>query len=366
MDLHKELAVCYATYAGDGLVSDEEQRFLDGFNKKHRRQKARPEDMHAIVHALDGHEIHVLIENSTKTFETYWTLTFMGCHVTVAQARDLYRITKSVTKNDENDARELAHYMRRRLHGENEFAECIMPSKEWMLRRELCRTVFKEKSHLGDLKRRTQAHLLLHGIQLTREYSDIFGKQSMVELERTKDPILLIHVNEAKSLKKRVDFEVKYIEQEFSDSRMYELIHSIPGFGCISAAYLTSLIMDLDRFDNCNQFTANFGVVPKQRDSADTKRRCATTHRGDVEARRLLKQAAFVHVQHDPDSPVTHMYNRLKANGKAHNEVLVACARKLLTVVWSVLKNDHKYVSDPRLLKAAQEMADSEEILAEE
>ncbi len=63
MDLHKELAVCYATYAGDGLVSDEEQRFLDGFNKKHRRQKARPEDMHVIVHALDGHEVHVLIEN---------------------------------------------------------------------------------------------------------------------------------------------------------------------------------------------------------------------------------------------------------------------------------------------------------------
>jgi hypothetical protein len=130
MDLHKKSAVCFAVFAGDGQITLEEQDFLDRFNRKHRTQPSEPEDMARIAEDLKGHEVHVLIENSTRTFDTYWVLTNLGCHVTVAQARDLYRITKSVKKNDNNDSMELAFYMRRRLHGENEFAECVMPTHD--------------------------------------------------------------------------------------------------------------------------------------------------------------------------------------------------------------------------------------------
>ena len=78
----------------------------------------------------------------------------------------------------------------------------------------------------------------------------------------------------------------------------------------------------------------------------------------DGVARRLLAQAAFVHVQYAPDSVVTGLWNRLKKKGKAHREVQIACARKLLTVVWSVAKNDRPYVMDPEEIKAAREEAD--------
>jgi transposase len=236
-----------------------------------------------------------------------------------------------------------------------------MPSHEWMMRREICRTVFKEKSHLADLKRRTRSHLLLHGIRLSREYTDIFSVRAMEEMERLSDPCLRIFVNEARSIKKRTDLEVRTIELMFDDVRIYQLILSIPGFGRVTAAYLSSMIMDIHRFGTANQFAASFGVVPKQRDSANSNPNCATTHRGDGEARRLLKQAAWVHVVNEPDSVVGNMYRRLRKNGKAHNEALIACARKLLTVVRSVLINDRPYTSDPRLLARSAEMADSED-----
>lgn len=365
MDLHKKSAVCFAVYAGEGQPTLEEQETLERFNRDHRSQPSEPEDMYDIAHALEGHEIHVLIENSTKTFDTYWVLTNLGCHVTVAQARDLYRITKSVKKNDNNDSMELAFYMRRRLHGEDEFAECIMPSHEWMMRREVCRTVFKEKSHLADLKRRTRSHLLLHGIKLSREYSDIFSPKAMEEMRRKNDVCLRIFVSEAETIKKRVALEVKAMEIMFDGIRMYELLLTIPGFGEVTAAYLTSMIMDIGRFRTANQFTASFGVVPKQRSSAESSPNCATTHRGDDEARRLLKQATWVHVMKVPDSVVTQMFNRLRKNGKAHNEALIACSRKLLTVVRSVLINDRPYSSDMRLLAQSREMADSEDMFTE-
>ena len=361
MDLHKRTAVCFAVYAGEGQPSLKEQETLEKFNKEHRSQQSEPEDMRDIALALKGHEIHVLIENSTKTFDTYWVLTNLGCHVTVAQARDLYRITKSVKKNDNNDSMELAFYMRRRLHGEDEFAECIMPSHEWMMRREVCRTVFKEKSHLADLKRRTRSHLLLHGIKLSREYGDIFSPKAMEEMRRKNDVCLRIFVSEAETIKKRVALEVKTMELMFADVRIYELLLTIPGFGKVTAAYLASMIMDINRFRTANQFTASFGVVPKERSSADSSPHCATTHRGDDEARRLLKQATWVHIMKVPDSVVTQMFNRLRNNGKAHNEALIACARKLLTVVRSVLISGRPYTSDKRLLAQSREMADSED-----
>ena len=358
MDLHAKTAVCFAVFAGEGEPRENHIEFLEEFNRKHRTQGAEPEDMAAIAADLRGHDAYVLIENSTKTFEIYWVLMNLGVKTVVAQAQDLYRITKSTKKTDKNDSVELAGYMRRYLLGEREFAVCTMPPHEWMMKREICRTLFKEKVHLGDLKKRMRAHLLLHGIKLSREYNDIFCKKAIAELRRLDDVCVRMMLNEAIGLKTRTDEEGRFIEHLFEGIRLYELIYSIPGFGKVTAAYLTSMIMDIDRFTDRDSFTSYFGVVPRMRESAETTHNCATTHRGDEEIRRLLAQAAFVHVQHAPDSVVTGLWNRLKKKGKAHREVQIACARKLLTVVWSVAKNDRPYVMDPEEIRAAREEAD--------
>jgi transposase len=356
MDLHKKTAVCYAAYAGGGEPSERNKEFLEEFNRRHRTQGSGPEDMARIAASLRGRDAHILIENSSKAYETYWVLTNMGCRVIVAQAQDLYRITKSVKKTDKNDSIELAGYMRRYLAGEREFAACLMPPKEWMMRREVCRVVFGEKLHLADLKRRARAHMLLHGIRLSRDYSDVFSKGAMEELRNTRDPCLLIFASEAASIKSRTDEEARLVRQMFDGIGMYGLILSIPGFGSVSAAYLASLIIDINRFGTSNEFTAYFGIVPRVRESADVSRNCATTHRGDEDARRLLCQAAFVHANTvGGASVVGRMYNRLKGRGMAHKEVLVACARKLLTVVWSVLKSGLPYTDDEGLLARAAE-----------
>mgnify|MGYP002524655871 FL=1 len=358
LDLSKKSAVIFAVYAGVREIKPAQQKFLDELNKEFRMIHPDLDEFVRLSKAVKDHEVHVLIENSTQTFDVYWMLTNLGLNVTVAQSQDLYRITKSVKKTDSNDSVELANYMRRRLAGEDEFAVCVMPPKEWMYRREMCRVVFDEKVHLADLKRRVRSHMLLHGIKLSKDYREIFSPYAIRELKNTKDPVLLCHVAEAESIKKRTDQEVKYIETMFESVRIYELIHSIPGFGCISAAYLASMIIDIDRFESCKKFTANFGVVPRMYQSGDTNRNCHVTHRGDADAIRLLKQAAFVHVNTVENSVVTQMYNRLRAKGKSFNEVKMACARKLLTVVWSVLKNDKSYTSPMELQRKASDLAD--------
>lgn len=355
IDLHSKKAVAYATYAGPGEPDERTEGFLNDFNRDFADTGSSPQEMKTMADRLRGYDAHILIENSTKTHETYWVLTNAGCRVTVAFAGDLYRITKSVRKTDKNDSIELSGYMRRRMNGETEFAECYMPPLEWMMKRELCRTVFWEKAHLADLKRRTRAHLLLHGIVLSRDYSDIFCMKAVEEMSRLKDPCLRINISEAQSIKKRSLEEGRLIEATFHGSRMYELIHSIPGFGSVSAAYLTSMIIDLNRFGSKDRLAAYFGLVPKMRESADHSPNCSTTHRGDEEARRLLTQAAMVHVRVTPDSVVTKMYERLRARGMAHKEALVASSRKLATVVYAVIRNDMPFTTDPEMMEITEE-----------
>lgn len=356
IDLHKMKAVAHAVYAGDGEAPERHRNFIDSFNKEFSNSGSEPEDMAAMADFLKGHEAHILIENSSKTHETYWVLVNRGLNVTVAFAADLYRITKSVKKTDKNDAIELAGYMRRRLNGETEFAACTMPTREWMMRREICRAVFNEKMHLADLKRRTRSHLLVHGIKLSREYGDIFCKKAIAELLDTRDPCLRVFVSEAVALKKRTDEEAKYIQIMFANVRMFELIYSIPGFGLVSSAYITAMMMDISRFENSKKFTAYFGIVPKMRESADSSPRCATTHRGDADARRIICQAANVHIRTVEESFVSIAYRRLRGAGKAHKEALVACGRMLMTVVYSVVRNNRPYTTDRAILDRAVEI----------
>jgi hypothetical protein len=75
----------------------------------------------------------------------------------------------------------------------------------------------------------------------------------------------------------------------------------------------------------------------------------------------------MVHIRTVEDSVVTRMYHRLTGNGKAHKEALVACARKLTTVVWSVVRSGLPFTDDAGLLARADGAIEGvEEEMAEE
>jgi transposase len=355
MDVHKERSSAYAIYAGTGTENEKHRKFLNSFNNEFSDFPSTVKQMEKIVAFMRGHQCHVLLENSTKTHDVYWILKNLGIDVTVAQSGDLYRITKSVTKTDRNDSIELAGYMRRRLNGEDEFAECFIPSPEWMTKRELCRGLSAEKEYLTKTKRRIRAHLLLHGIHLKKEYSDITCPNALAELSRIKDAYLMMQVKFATDAINRIAMGEKTILYMFSKEPLFILISSITGFGTISAAYFTSLIVDIKRFPTSDHFTASFGVVPKMRASGGKNPNCATTHKGDDLARYLLMFCVLAHVKHEEDSVVTKMYRRLVNNGKAKREAMVAAGRKLLTVVYSVLKSGRPFTANPEVLTMARQ-----------
>lgn len=358
MDVHKETCTAKILCGEYGKKSKRIDDFTESFDTKFRRFSSGAPEFLEMARFMKNKECHILIENSTKSHEVYWILKSLGFDVTVAHATDLRNITDSVRKTDRNDAYELAAYMRRRLNGEVEFAESFIPSHEWMGKREMCRYLADEKSELTVTKKQIRAHLLLHGIHTQKEYRDITSKAAISELMRFKDTIIHLYIKRVEHLKTRISFTEKTVMADFMHIPMFRTIYSMVGAGILTSAYLTSMIVDIDRFPSKKSFSASFGLTPKMRDSGDSEPECGITRRGDALARKLIYQMTFVHIRFEKESFVTIKYNRLKANGKKHNEALVACSNSLLHILYIMLTENREYISDPDVLRESRKKAE--------
>ena len=361
MDVHKDKCAACARFAGKGEPKPKHEEFLKNFNREFRRFDSDYRGMTAFADALRDHEVHVLIENSTKSHDVYWMLRNLGIDVIVAHASDLKRITESQTKNDDNDAFELAGYMRRRLWGEIEFAESHIPEPETLLRREVCRFDLNLRSELSALKRQIRSHMLIRGWKLTRDYKDVVCASALRELRHSGIDIFLYDVAKAEYLKKLIFETERNIRFRMEGDPLFDGVWSIPGFGVLSAAYFSCMIDDISRFPDGKSFSAHLGLTPKLDESADKGKNCGMSRRGDPNMRRLIAQATFVHIFHT-ESFISRKYQRLKSRGKKHSEALVACANSMAKLVFAILRDGSKYAAAPEVLARARALADSDEV----
>lgn len=359
IDVHKEKCVAHVTHCGLNEPKPKQKEFLDRINEEFRRFPSDVRGLTDLARALKGHEIHILIENSTKSHDVYWILKGLDLDVTVAHATDLKQITMSQRKNDDNDAYKLAHYMRRRLLGEIEFHESHIPSRDVLINRELCRMMLDDKGELSKVKRQIRAHLLIRGVNLSKDYKDICSVKALRELKESRDVILMLDAKRAETLKERLLFQEKTLRHRFADDRVFRSVYSIPGFGILSASYVSCMGDDLSRFQDGRAYAASLGIIPKQDESADKGRECGITRRGDAELRKLMYQATFVHVFHT-DSFISEKYRRLKAAGKKHNEALVACTNSMARMVFKLASEGLTYQADPEILNVCRQLDHSD------
>lgn len=113
------------------------------------------------------------------------------------------------------------------------------------------------------------------------------------------------------------------------------LLQSTPGVGPVLSATLLGQLPELGALDR-KEIAALVGVAPFNRDSGKMHaQRCIWGGRGPVRA--VLYMATLVAVQHN--DVIRVFYERLCAAGKSKKAALVACMRKLLTILNSMLKH---------------------------
>lgn len=152
-----------------------------------------------------------------------------------------------------------------------------------------------------------------------------------------------------------LDHQITALQQQINDhfdqhpplKQQRELLTSIPGIGDLTAGRLLSEIRDIRAFDSARQLAAFVGLTPRLRQSGSSVRRPSRiSKQGSSSLRANLYFPALVAQRFNP--LLAAFADRLRQQGKPKMSVLVAVMRKLLHLVYGVLKSGQPF--DPHYL----------------
>ncbi|EBC0917956.1 IS110 family transposase [Salmonella enterica] len=133
----------------------------------------------------------------------------------------------------------------------------------------------------------------------------------------------------------RIDKDMNtHIRNHFKE--LSERLNSIKGVGTMTVAALLAEVPELGRLSR-REISALVGVAPVNRDSG-TMRGRRTIFGGRAGVRTALYMAALVATRFNP--VIKAFYTRLVAAGKPKKVALVACMRKLLTILNAMLRKN--------------------------
>jgi transposase len=115
-----------------------------------------------------------------------------------------------------------------------------------------------------------------------------------------------------------------------------KLLDSVAGVGVVTILTLTSALPELGRLGR-RQISKLVGVAPLANDSGK-RRGVRTTWGGRADVRSVLYMATLSASRHNP--VIKAFYERLLAAGKPKKVALVACMRKLLTILNAMLRDN--------------------------
>lgn len=295
-------------------------------SKKHLDAAARPGGQHArfandeegrlqLVKWLEGlGACHVVME-PTGGYEKAFTRLLVEHKVVFSvvnarQIRDFAKATGKLAKTDRLDAHVIAH-----------FGEAIKPE---------VRTETDEET--------TEIEALLHR---RRQLIDMRTMES--NRRQLAKP----------AIRKRIDSTIAFLNQQINEIddelngrirksprwREHEdLLTSVPGVGPITARTMTAMLPELGKL-NRKQIAALVGLAPYNDESGESGRR-RHIRGGRAAVRHVLYMATTSAVRCNP--PIADLYARLQAAGKAYKVAIVACMRKLVTILNAMVRaNQH-------------------------
>ncbi len=151
-------------------------------------------------------------------------------------------------------------------------------------------------------------------------------------------------------IRHRIEVNVRWLREQLKELDLYledflkssplwqeeaRVLRSAPGVGPIVTATLIARLPEMGSL-NCKQVSALVGVAPFNRDSG-TLRGKRTVWGGRADLRTALYMATLAATRHNP--VLRAFYQRLCAAGKPKKVALIACMRKLLVILNSMIKH---------------------------
>ena len=270
----------------------------------------------ALVKRLEEIQPTLIVMEATGSMERQVSAALGGAGLSVVvvnprQVRDFAKATGQLAKTDSIDALVLAR-----------FAEAVRPAV-----RPLPDEVTLELRALTSRRR-----------QITE----------MIVAERNRI------ANASKAVRKRIDAHIRWLEAELERAdkdldqsirqspiwrENEDLLRSVPSIGPVVSRTLLAELPELGKI-NRKQIAALVGIAPLNRDSGTFRGRRGIWG-GRATVRAALYMAALVASRRN--SVIRAFYKRLRDAGKAPKVALVACMRKLLTILNAMIKHKTRW-----------------------
>lgn len=294
-------------------------------------------------------KVIVAIEAGGSTRWIYDLLTRMGIDVYVVNPNKVKAIADSKRKTDKIDAKILSELLRidalpERIH---------MAQGQDRELRDLIQARHQVIKGYTNLMNYLRGLLRQEGVRIkAREFktADYFVRLNSLKLPDHVRQIMTTYRDTIKSmLAEKGKLEVRIKEYQSKD---IDLIKTIPGMGEISSRTIQSAIGEIKRFKKAKQLTSYCGLVPTVRASGERIEYGHITHEGRSEVRRVGIQSAHavLRSKNIESLPLRKWWQAI-ARRRGVKTALVALARKLMTIVFYVLRDQKVY--DYTLLRLA-------------
>ncbi len=224
------------------------------------------------------------------------------------------------TKTDPADSEQIAQFLRQFLYLEPERISAWMI--DYVPAKESLRLVISDYRKRVDGLQRIRAR-----VDSLRSDGSTKAKELIFDLQED-----ILHFKERLTRRKLDVVEAA----ECLDRSAVDLMASIPGIGRLSASVFLGRIVNISRFQSVDQLKAYLGIYPVKCQSGDTKKRTRLARHGCKLTRFQLYNCARTACKRNP--LCVPLYDRLREAGHSGNDALGAVMRKLIHIIYGVLK----------------------------
>ena len=282
------------------------------------------------------HYERIALESGQLSISLCKALIKQGLPVICVDARHMAAaLSARINKNDQNDARGIAHLLRANL-----YKEVHVKSDE----------ACEQKILLGSRRQRVVARQQLMGTirGLLKIYGIKRGSQTdfyekIESVLQPLSPTIRYSIEALVTRLKEIEQSLKKLENTLSqlmkNDEGCQRLMTIPGVGIITACTYKAALDAPERFDRSEIVGAYFGLTPKQYASGDVNRHGSISKMGPKECRTLLYEAAHVLLTRCKQASDLKSWGLKLLKKKGMKKAVVAVARKLAVIMHRMLVN---------------------------
>lgn len=290
-----------------------------------------------------GGETRAVIEAGRTSYVMVDLMKDLGVDIRMAHASEVKAIAKAKIKTDKRDSKILADLLRADL-----IPEVYLRSQA----NRVAQRVLRHRAFYVDMRTRVKNKIRVLFAQQSLEAQEasridsFFSRKGLEVLKGLElpsldrdllDNLLALYQH----LEERVKESDGLVEQLYEQLREAQLIRTIPGFGPFLSVLAAVEIADINRFKSVSRLHAYAGVIPSTYSSG-----ARTYHGKIIKAGNVWLRWAAVEAVHPAcvkDFDIRLFYQK-RARRKAVNIAKVATARRLLTIIYRVLREQREYI----------------------